>query len=232
MEEKLTKLCKKCNTEKELQFMVKHKGMKDGYSYCCKECEKRARLAKKGIVLNITVSEKLCPVCKITKSSDEFYKSTKSLSDDGLQFLCSDCYNHHLNINKGEDRNYFLKLRRSVDEDFRKHCNAVSRKSNRKNHVSGMLTNARNRAKRKGIEFSLVKEDIIIPEKCPILKVPFIIGTKGNYDFTPTIDRIDNSKGYTKDNIQIITNKANTMKNSADFEMLKNFAEYIEKNIT
>ena len=47
-QEKLTKLCKKCNTVKELKFMVKHSGMKDGYNYCCKECEKKARLLKKG----------------------------------------------------------------------------------------------------------------------------------------------------------------------------------------
>ena len=60
-----------------------------------------------------------------------------------------------------------------------------------------------------------------------MLKVQFVIGTRDNYDFTPTIDRIDNSKGYTPDNIQIITNKANSMKNSADFKMLNNFANYI-----
>lgn len=230
-EKKLTKLCKKCNTKKELKFMVKHSGMKDGYSYCCKECEKKARLAKKGKTLTITVIEKFCPVCEKTKSSDEFYKSTKSLSTDGLQFLCSDCYNYHNSINQGVDPNYFRKLRRDCDEEFNQYLQKQKRENSRKNHVSTMLANAKKRAIKKGLEFSLTKEDIIIPELCPILGVPFITGTKGNYDFTPTIDRIDNSKGYTKDNIQIISNKANSMKNSADFEMLKNFAQYINKNI-
>lgn len=231
MEELKKKLCKKCNTEKELKFMVKHSGMKDGYSYCCKECEKKSRLAKKGKTLEITVKEKFCPVCNTLKISDEFYKSTKSLSNDGLQFLCSDCYNIHNEINKGKDRNYFRKLRLQVDSEYREYITKQKRDNTRKNHVSTMLSNARKRANKKGITFDLVKEDIIIPEICPILKVPFEIGTKDNYDYTPTIDRIDNSKGYTKDNIQIITNKANSMKNSADFTMLVNFAEYVKENI-
>ena len=221
----------KCNIEKELKFMVKHSGMKDGYSYCCKECEKKARLAKKGKTLTITVTEKYCPVCKNVKKSDDFYKSTKSLSTDGLQFLCSDCYNHHNSINQGKDKNYFRKLRISVDNEYKNYINNQKKENSRVNHISIMLSNARKRAENKDIEFNLSKEDIIIPELCPILKVPFEIGTKENYDFTPTIDRIDNSKGYTKDNIQIITNKANTMKNNADFSMLLNFAEYINKNI-
>ena len=226
-QEKLTKLCKKCNTVKELKFMVKHSGMKDGYSYCCKECEKKTRLLKKGIVLNITVSEKYCPICKLTKTSDEFYKSTKSLSTDGLQFLCSDCYNEHNSINQGKDKNYFLKLRKKYDPNFKEYLNTQKRENSRKNHISIMLSNAKKRALKKGLEFTLTKEDIIIPEICPVLKVQFVIGTRDNYDFTPTIDRIDNSKGYTPDNIQIITNKANSMKNSADFKMLNNFANYI-----
>lgn len=230
-QEKLTKLCKKCNTVKELKFMVKHAGMKDGYSYCCKECEKKQRLLKKGKVLEITVTEKYCPICQEIKISDEFYKSTKGLSTDGLQFLCSDCYNYHNNINKGRDKNYFRKLRANNDPEFKDHLRILKIENSRKNHISTMLANAKKRAEKRGLEFNLNKEDIIIPELCPILKIPFIIGTKENYDFTPTIDRIDNSKGYTLDNIQIVTNKANTMKNSADFNMLTNFADYINKNI-
>lgn len=231
MEEKKTKLCKKCNIEKELKFMVKHSGMKDGYSYCCKECEKKARLAKKGKTLEITVIDKFCPVCNQTKSTDEFYKSTKSLSTDGLQFLCSDCYNYHNSINQGKDRNYFRKLQAEVDKDFKEYLIKQKRENSRKNHISTMLNNAKKRALKKGLEFSLTKEDIIIPDVCPILGVPFEIGTKENYDYTPTIDRINNNLGYTSNNIQIISNKANTMKNSASFEMLHTFADYIKQNI-
>ena len=172
--EKLTKLCKKCNKEKELKFMVKHKAMKDGYSYCCKECEKKARLLKKGIILEVKVEGKYCPVCKTTKSSDEFYKSVKSLSLDGLQFLCSDCYNFHNSLNQGKDKNYFRKLQMEVNPEFREYINSQKRENLHKNHISVMLRNAKKRAKDKNLDFNLVKEDIIVPDLCPVLKVPFI----------------------------------------------------------
>ena len=73
------------------------------------------------------------------------------------------------------------------------------------------------------IEFA----DIVIPEKCPILECPFIYGTSENYDYSPSLDRIDNSKGYIKGNIQVISTKANKMKNSATQEELINFCKNI-----
>lgn len=101
------------------------------------------------------------------------------------------------------------------------------RSSYRRNHVHNMLKKAYDRAIKYNLEFNLTKEDIIIPEKCPLLNTPFIIGKYKDYEYTPTIDRIDNSKGYTKDNIWIISKKANSMKNSASFEELNTFCTNI-----
>lgn len=90
-----------------------------------------------------------------------------------------------------------------------------------------MLHNASLRAKRKGIDFNITEEDIVIPEKCPLLEVPLVIGTKGNYEYSPSLDRIDNTKGYIKGNIWIISKKANSMKNSATSEELDKFCKNI-----
>jgi len=51
------------------------------------------------------------------------------------------------------------------------------------------------------MDFDLTINDIIIPEKCPLLDVPFVVGEKNNYQFSYSLDRKDNSKGYIKDNI-------------------------------
>ena len=75
-----------------------------------------------------------------------------------------------------------------------------------------MCSAAKYRAKLKKIDFNISKEDIIINEYCPVLNIPLDRSTKDN---VPTLDRLDNSKGYTKDNIVVISFKANRLKNNA-----------------
>lgn len=64
-----------------------------------------------------------------------------------------------------------------------------------------MLMQARGRAKRLGIPFNIDISDIIVPERCPIFGVEFKIGTKGDYEQTPSLDRINTLKGYVKGNV-------------------------------
>lgn len=173
---------------------------------------------------------KYCPVCKQTKSKIEFYKANHS-KWDGLCFCCKDCYNYHMSLNKGKDRNYFRKLHIEVDPKYREYVYNLDKNSRKRCLEAQMLMGAKRRAKLKGLEFNLTKEDIIIPDKCPILEIPLFKGNKNCYYNSPTLDRIDNNKGYTKDNIQIISMKANSMKNAATFEELVKFADWIDRNI-
>lgn len=94
-----------------------------------------------------------------------------------------------------------------------------------------LLWTARMRAKRDNIEFSLLEDHIIIPEFCPYLGIKLTnIQGKGRKIYTNiSIDRIDSSKGYTPDNIQIISNLANRMKADATEEQLITFAEGVLK---
>lgn len=98
------------------------------------------------------------------------------------------------------------------------------RKNDPENIKKFLLKNAKARAVKKGIIFSLTEEDIFLPEICPIMKIPFDRNTR-KYGYS--IDRIDSTKGYTKDNIWIISQIANAMKWDSTNEERLLFAKWI-----
>ncbi len=88
-----------------------------------------------------------------------------------------------------------------------------------------MAKSAEARAKKKGIECIITKEDIVIPDLCPYLGTP--LDYSGGQDTVPSLDRIDCGKGYTPDNIRVISNLANSMKREATAQQLRRFAESV-----
>jgi hypothetical protein len=92
-----------------------------------------------------------------------------------------------------------------------------------------LLSNARVRAKKSNLEFNLIEEDVVIPEKCPLMDIPLFRGTNFVKDNSPCIDRIDNTKGYTKDNIRVISYLGNRLKSNATKEQLLYFADHIKE---
>lgn len=88
-----------------------------------------------------------------------------------------------------------------------------------------MWVKSKHRAKKSGIEFDIHERDIIIPEVCPLLGTPLIPGGKRNN--LPSLDRIDNTKGYIKGNVWVISLKANTMKQDASIEQLITFSKNV-----
>ena len=85
-----------------------------------------------------------------------------------------------------------------------------------------LWNNSKHRAMRKGLEFNLELDDIPqIPEYCPVLGLKLDVNAKSFQDNSPTLDRIDSSKGYVKGNIRIISYRANMLKSNATFEEIK-----------
>ena len=75
---------------------------------------------------------------------------------------------------------------------------------------------------------TLTAEDIIslVPKdlKCPVYKEPFIF--KGRSQWNLSFDRIDNSRGYTKDNVVVVSSRANVIKNVANVKELYQVADF------
>lgn len=92
-----------------------------------------------------------------------------------------------------------------------------------------MWRRAKARCKKSGREFTIVVEDIVIPSHCPILGIPLVCktGRSGGDPNSPSLDRIDSTKGYTPDNIVVVSHLANMMKSSATPEQLIKFAEWV-----
>jgi hypothetical protein len=90
-----------------------------------------------------------------------------------------------------------------------------------------ILRTARNRAKEKGIEFTITRDDFTIPQHCPYLGVPlWEHDDEGRTVWLnqPSLDRIDPSKGYIPGNVQVISVRANRAKSDLTAEELRTFA--------
>jgi len=75
------------------------------------------------------------------------------------------------------------------------------------NRIKNTLTQAKKRATAKGLDFSITLDDLLpLPEVCPVFGIKLNYkGAQGFMNDSPSIDRIDSSKGYVKGNIQIIS---------------------------
>ncbi len=106
-------------------------------------------------------------------------------------------------------------------------CNSERVKSS--SAESKMLSRAKQRAKEKGHEFNLELSDIVIPSHCPVLGIELIChkGRPGGNPESPALDRIDNTKGYVKGNVMVVSHRANMMKVDASPEELIKFAEWV-----
>jgi hypothetical protein len=133
---------------------------------------------------------------------------------------------------KEKDIEEFHKHRGRKDgrQAYCKHCdNSRSNKFYEDSPIKRWLAVTKNRAKNEGFPFNLVEEDITIPEICPILGIVLKRNKrKLSYD-SPSIDKIRPKLGYVKGNIQVISQRANVMKNDATPEELLKFADWVYK---
>lgn len=101
----------------------------------------------------------------------------------------------------------------------------------RNNPEKWLLTRARSRAKTLGLEFNLEVSDIPIPKLCPILGIELLpVLSKGAKRASPSIDRVDPTKGYTKDNCRVISFRANSLKNNMTKDQIESLYKYVSSS--
>lgn len=147
-----------------------------------------------------------CGKCKQYKLPEEFYANKRSLSGRGS--YCKPCMREYSST---EEWSEWRKQRYY------------------KNPARTIWMEAKSRARKLQIPFDLEPEDCQIPEFCPVLGIKLSgkgFGTKS--ETTPTLDRMNNLKGYVKGNVKVISWKANRLKSDCnDPQTFLAIAEYV-----
>jgi len=159
-----------------------------------------------------------CPQCKENKSRSEFPQKRIQWNSP-----CRGCIQKRARLHA---RNTYW---RHVD---RYRPAAKKREAERRKSApeSCLLSSARARAKKKGMLCTLTKDDIQIPKRCPVLGLKLVpLQKRGStlWDCVPSIDRLDNTKGYTPENCFVISRRANMLKNTGTAEEHERIAEWL-----
>jgi hypothetical protein len=184
-------------------------------------------------------------------------KMPQDYSKDELVYLRDEVYPEfgHLTVLSKADKNkIYLRMKQRFDPEYRKN-KSISTKQNydkkqatinlgfndikgRKEYItSRMLHKAKKRANNSNPpkEFNITVEDVLNvwpkDNKCPIFGIVLEKGNKIALPNSPSLDRVDSKKGYTPDNIAVMSYKANILKNDGTWQELKRIIDYINGKI-
>lgn len=183
------------------------------------------------------VPTKTCPKCHLPKLLTEFYVAeTRS---DGVRTYCKQCEAEQREKDsqqiKAYNQAYYAENKQQLVEAMSRYyiehkpkINEYGKSyyRNRREHQleKDILTRVKFRAKKLGIPFNLEVTDITVPSTCPVLGIEIFCvsrNRKGGGPNSPSLDRIEPHKGYTKGNVRVISNRANTLKLNASVEELE-----------
>jgi hypothetical protein len=184
---------------------------------------------------------KICRKCERELPIEEFHADPSK--KDGKKWACRDCVRSYNKTYNEENRDRNNERGRKYYSDNTEACLRrvqIYQIENRQEIIKHqharhggnpslmMWHKAKERASKKGLPFSIKKEDIVIPEVCPILGVTLAVGSIKDRHNSPSLDRIDPMLGYTPDNVAVISHRANTIKNNGTAEEHKKIANWID----
>lgn len=158
--------------------------------------------------INPETGEKICSKCKEVKTADDFTVNRRK--SDGLDGACRDC-------NKKKSICYRESNRDNPEYSERRHKFNLQWSKN--NPEAKLWYNCVARAKAKELPCTITKDDINIPECCPICEHPMISGSGMGWEDhhtrklqSPSVDMYDPRLGYIKSNVWIICLRCNSRK--------------------
>lgn len=153
---------------------------------------------------------KACWKCKQTKTIESFANNRSKSS--GKSAECRACVKAYNKTHVEQNAAYY--------QEYRKAKRA-------KDLAWYLFLEARTRAKRQGLQFSLLPQDVQIPASCPVFGFQL---SSSKRDTSASLDRKDSSKGYIRGNVWVISYLANRMKSNATELQLVQFAQWILEN--
>lgn len=94
------------------------------------------------------------------------------------------------------------------------------------NFIRSMLSKVKYRCKVRNVYFDIRYEDFEVPDVCPVLGISM---DRRDLDHTPSLDRFDNTLGYTPDNVNMISQRANRIKNDSTLEEIEKLYQWMKK---
>ncbi len=176
--------------------------------------EERIQLSEKNL--------KRCKKCEDIRPISEYWVG--NVYKDNLQPYCKSCW-HDYKKDECEFKRFFLRKKRGRRWDFKIKPTDIP-------GVEVEETRVVDKKRRTYISWRAIK----YPKVCPVLGVELKWGKKGTNGnnkggtadpFSPSLDRIDSTKGYIPGNVMIISTLANIMKSNATVEQLINFSKYM-----
>ena len=201
-----TKKCSTCKEVKPSSAFSRHRGTLTGLCPQCKACDSIAH----------SVKRERCWSENLKNNPGSAIVETKK---------CARCH-----IEKPASSFCLVHSSKTGLNSTCRECASERNKERKAKHPrEAMLKSARNGAKERGIEFAITVDDIQIPERCPVFGFKMEFG--GKRSTSPSIDRIDNSKGYVPGNIVVVSVKANHVKSDctlAELHKLVNFYDSLK----
>jgi len=152
-----------------------------------------------------------CTLCNETKPLSEFLKD--KAASKGYRNQCKKCL-------RDRNKDVWNNRKESYNKNMRKYRSTI------KGAIMTSLVAAKGRSKKQGISFDLDLEYVTNlfekqQGKCAITGEVMV--PKSKERLSPSLDKIDPQKGYTKGNVQWLTWKSNMIKQDMNMDELRNF---------